>query len=86
MARILKYKDNRHKPQSFTLSAGTCLFSLHMFALHQEDAGLDRSWTKVNEDTQGHRNNHGPCLYSHQMATAWLAVSSILGPLVPTFN
>lgn len=39
-----------------------------------------------SEETQGQRGNNGPCLYSHQMATAWLAVSSILGPLVPIFN
>lgn len=38
------------------------------------------------KETQGFRDNNGPCLYSHQMATAWLAASSILGPLVPTFN
>ena len=39
-----------------------------------------------SEKTQSQRDNNGPCLHSHQMATAWLAVSSILGPLVPIFN
>lgn len=38
------------------------------------------------EETQSQRDNNRPCLNNHQMATAWLAVSSILGPLVPIFN
>lgn len=46
----------------------------------------DSGRTAECEETQGHRDNNGPCLYSHQMATAWLTVSSILGPLVPIFN
>lgn len=52
-----------------------------------------KGWTAAGQESkagrkeiQGQGDNNGPCLYSHQMATAWLAVSSILGPLVPIFN